>query len=546
MSGPRERTKTRRWLFPMALASVVPGLLIGAACDRPQDSTSCAYWTDRLARSGEIDVALKQVGDLKCKEAMPVLQQLFDQDLLIESVLQSVKQIDDPKAALPILKAAMLKPQTTRQATTLALEWKLAEIKPELVKILSDDKLMLARDLALPGLLGLDAARNHEDLLVQLALADADKQPVEINRQAIRELGLLASKKAVPALVKAVYLRTVKGQEVFTAARHALAEVGDASVVTELLSVMAGTNEEINAYAKAQGLQPWELPATPKTAQILADSLDPRVVEPFIADIAAEIVPPTEISDRDFARWSADKSNRLKVETFALGHIGSETGLAALAKILRDGTKDTLRQRINAANALATIGTEAAQDVLISAWKDEILEILRAALLQIVAMGVDDRRLAAWDEMLGIIPEGKPKPKKPIELSETLKQALEDNERVRTYIEVTRKCMGDVACWIEKTKSENQDEQVKALLVLGRGRFGVSDAIKEALWAALENAPKALVDTKRYALMGLTRLGNQADGARMVKKGIELAPTDAYWGEELFSFGRGLEKRMLR
>jgi hypothetical protein len=46
--------------------------------------------------------------------------------------------------------------------------------------------------------------------------------------------------------------------------------------------------------------------------------------------------------------------------------------------------------------------------------------------------------------------------------------------------------------------------------------------------------------------MGLTRLGNQADGARMVKKGIELAPTDAYWGEELFSFGRGLEKRMLR
>lgn len=541
----RHTRKTTSFRLALVVAAMTPGLA-AFGCGRDEDRTDCAFWADKLARSGEIELALAKTRELKCKEALPVLKALFDQGLLQESVLQAAKEIGDPKAAAPIVEAALLVPETSRQAADMAREWKLVEVKDELVKVLSDEKLIGARDAALPTLLELDKAENHEDLLIALAIADPNRQPIEINERAIEELGKMASKKAVPTLVKAIYLRSMKGQEVFPPTRQALAEIGDANVVTELLSVLQGTNQEIIAWTKAHGLEPWELDATPKTVQILADTLDLRVVEPMIAELEKDIEPPKEISDAAFDRWSMDKSNRLKVIAFALGHIGADTGLASLGALVKNQRKDTLNQRINAANALATIGTETAQDLLITAWKDEYVEVLRAAMLQIVAMAVDDRRIAVWDEMLGIVPEGAPKPKKPVELSEAVRTTLADNERIRNYINVVRECKGDLACWVGKTKSDNQDEQVKALLVLGRGRFGVSDEIKAALWGAFENAPKPLVDTKRFALMALTRLGNPEDGVKMMRLGAEMMKSDPFWGGELHGYGSGLKRRMVR
>lgn len=543
MPEPRQRTFPDKMLFRALLGMVAIGL---AACGRDEDKTDCGFWADKLARSGEIEMALAKVGQLKCKEAVPVLKALFDQGLLQESVLDTLKEIGDPASATPILKTALLVPNTARQAAAMVREWKVAEVKPELVKVLQSDQLLEARDAAFPALLELDAAANNEDLLIALAITDPNVQPIDINQRAIDELGKMGSKKAVPALVKGIYLRSRKGQEVFTHVRRALASIGDASVVTEVLGVLQGTNTAVLDWAKQQGIERWELDATPKTVQILADTLDPRIVEPLIADLAKDIEPPKDLSDAAFDRWSMDKSNRLKVVGFALGHIGVENGLAELGALLRDMKKDTVNQRINAANALAYIGTEAAQDLLINAWKDEYVEVLRGALLQIVALAVDDRRIAVWDEMLGIVPEGGRKPKKPPELSETVKKVLEDNERIRTYIAVVRECKDNLACWLGKTKSENQDEQVKALVVLGRGRFPVSDEIKAALWAAYDGAAKPMVDTKRFALMALTRLGNQADGDRMAKKGAELIEDDPYWGGELFAYGSGLSRRMLR
>jgi len=131
-------------------------------------------------------------------------------------------------------------------------------------------------------------------------------------------------------------------------------------------------------------------------------------------------------------------------------------------------------------------------------------------------------------------------------MSERGKGALGTNQRNYGYMAVVREGKDNVACWIGKTKSDKQDEQVKALLVLARGRFPVSYEIKAALWAAFENAAKPMVDTKRFALMGLTRLGNQADGERMAQKGLEMMESDPFWGGELFGYGSGLKRRMLR
>ena len=518
-----------------------------AACGkRDQDQTDCAFWADKLANSGEIEMALAKSRELKCKESIPVLKALFDQGLLQGAVLQTVKDIGDPVGGAPIVRAALLVPDMSRTAAMMAREWKITDAKTELVKVLQSENLYEARDAAFDALLELDKAENHEDLLIALAIADPNRQPIEINQRSIEELGKMGSKKAVPTLVKAIYLRSLKGQEAFPMTRKALAAIGDASVVTELLGVLQGTNQDIIAFAKTQGVRQWELDATPKTVQILADSLDPRIAEPLVADLDKEIEPPKDANDDEFDRWRMDKSNRMKVITFALGHLGVDNGLSGLGALLKNINKDTVTQRLNAANALAMVGTEVAQDLLIQAWKDEYVEVLRAGLLSYIAMSLDDRRLAVWDEMLGILPEGAPKPRKPIELSNAVKGELESNERIRTYIAVVRECKDNLACWIGKAKSDNQDEQVKALLVLGKGRFPVNDEIKTVLWAAFDAAGKNMVDTKRYSLMGLTRLGNPADGEKMAAKGLALIVDEPFWGGELFAYGNGLKRRMLR
>jgi HEAT repeat protein len=530
-------------LLKLPLTVLVATPLLAQGCGGPGGSP-CEVWTDKLANSGEIEKALDNVSKLKCAEALPVLKQLFDEGLLQESVLQAAKEIDRGPESLPLVKAALTRPRTARLAASMARDWKLADAAPELAKALTDESLYEAREPALETLLELGGTEKYEDILIGLVLADPNRDGVEVHRRAIAELGRLGSKKAVPALVKALFLRNLKGQEVFVTVRHALAQIGDASVVDALLGVLDGTNKEVIEYAKSLGVESFEVTGTPKVVQVLADSLDPRVIEPLVKDLATDIVPPADLDEQAFARWAEDKSNRLKLVSFAAGHIGGDTVIATLGEVFRDASKDTVRQRVTAARALAMNGSEAAQDTLIKVWRDElIVEVLRAGTLQILALAIDDRRLAQWDELLGIGATGRKK----VELHPEIKKVLEEDELVRGYIAVVRECKDDVACYLGKTKSDNQAEQVKALAVLGRGRFGVSQEMKDAFIEAFDKAPKQMIDTKRYALIGLTRLGNQADGELLVKKGEELIASQAtYWGEELFAYGQGLKRRMVR
>lgn len=540
-----EPSRSMRIAGPLLGATLVMTALSASGCGGGGEST-CAVWTDKLARTGEIEKALQKIGELKCKESGPVLLQLFNDGLLQEAVLDVLVKIDDPATALPVLRSALVVPKTARQAATLVRDWKLAEARPELVRVLTEEPLIEAREVAFEALLTVDQASQHEDILIGLALSNPNTQPIDINRRAIEELGKMGSKKAIPALIKAVFLRSQKGADAYAVTRYALAKVGDQSVVDQLLQVLEGKNQELLDYAKKNGFEPWEITGTPKVSQILSDALDPKAAEALVADMAADMVVP-EIDDQAFDRWARDKSDRYIVSSFALAYMGPDSAVGPLGALFRDPKKDVMRQRVNAARALSMIGTEAAQDVLIRAWNDElVVEVLKAGTLEIVALAVDDRRLAEWDRMLGVLGPNDPKPKKPLELSKSVKEVLDENERIRSYIQVVRECKDDVACYIKKTKSEIQHEQIKALAVLGRGRFGVSPEIKTALIEAFDKADKSLIDTKRYALVGLVRLGNQADGDMLIERGAGLLEKkDPFWGGELFSLGHGMKRRML-
>lgn len=539
----------KRSLWAGVVGGAALSALVGLSACGGESQPPCVVMTERLQKMQDLEKTLHKIGENKCVEALPTLESYFDDGLLEDLVLDTVNRINNPESSLSILKKALLKKNTARLAATIVREWDVKGTQAELAKVLLDDKFLDAREAILDALIATSPdLKSHEDLLIQLAQNNPNVQSIEINRRAIVELGKMKSVKAVPVLVKALYLRTNKGQETYQAARVALAQIPDPAVIELTHKAMKGEDAALIRELLDQGLLRAEYDATPKVVQVLVDTLDASVVGSLVSDLAAEIVPPENVDDAVYNRWVSDKSNRNRLISLGLGHIGVESSVSALGAIFRDAKLDVINQRVPAARALALIGSETAQDVLMHTWREElIVEILKAGTLEVIAQGLDDRRLAQWDEMLGILPEGARPPRKPIELSRQVKEILNEDERVRAFVKVIRDCGDKVECYVEKAKSENEDERNKAILVLGRGRFGAGQDIKDLLFDVFKNTDNKFVDTKRYALMGLTRLGNQADGARLVALGEELfQKNDKYWAEEVLTMGYGLQRRNLR
>jgi hypothetical protein len=533
----------RTLAWPCLVVTVTLGLA-GGACGGRSGDGSCAYWTEELKKGAKLEAALHRVTALKCKEALPVMTDFFKSGQLQDAVFTAIRGIGDREGSVEILRYALTVPALAKPAADLVSEWKLKQAKPELLKVMTDPTLASARGGALPALLEFEGAAAIEGTLLQAAVADANEQAIIVNARAIEELGKLKSQKAGPVLVKAAFLRTNKGFEVYRQVRAALARIGDPKANDLLLQVLAGTNEELRAYAKSQNNADWETRDGYKVTQLLVDSLDPRVLGPLVEHLARDLEQPADLDDQAFERWRVAQVNRLKLVSFAVGHFGDASVVASLAAILKDEKKDAGNQRMNAAAALAGYGGEDAQDALIEAWANDTMEFFKAPLLPLVALAIDDRRLVAYDAMLGVIPEGQPKPKKPVELSAEVQKEIQENKQLAAYVQVVRDCKDDAACYVKKLKSTNPDEQAKAALVFARGRFPVTPEIKTALIDTFKNAAPGSIDAKRYVLMALTRVGDASDGEKVGALIPELSGRDAvYWKEELTAVSAALGRR---
>jgi len=504
----------------------------------------CAEWEEKLKTAGELERSLERIAFFKCDGALPTMKALFEQGQLQDRILQTVKAIDKRDGvAVEIIRAGLRTNKLANMAGGIVFDWKLEAARPELEKIMSDPGLVSLREAVFPALLEISTDRAAlESTLLNVANTDPNMQSSTTFTQAIVELGKLKSAKAVPALLKLAFFRNNKNEEVFLAVRRALAEIDDPSIVPGLIGVAAGTNEDVRKYARSLNVPEWELKAGVKTVQLLIDRLDLAVLPTLLDSFEIDLSPPQGLSERAFESWRIGQMNRLKVVMFGMGHFADDSVVPRLAAILKNPSMDTVNQRINAATALAMIGSEAAQDALIEAFQTDPQEIFKAPLLQVVALGLDDRRLEAFEAMLGKPPEGK-KPKKGVEVSPEVQEALTTNARLTTYVAVVRECKDDMGCYIQKLESTNQDEQVKALAVLGRGRFGDGDIVIDALFKAFSTADMQKTDNRRFASIGITRLGKAATGERLVKLAEALDSKDLYWKEELFALGQAMSRR---
>jgi len=548
---------TRRPFGTSVLAATLAlGLLLPTSGCFEREEDTCEYWVPKLTSAAKADKALELVRELKCKDAVPTLEKLFDDGHNRVQIVRAIREIDDRKASVGLLKKALKVKQTSKVAVGLAVDWGVTEVKEELTAIMLKPTVPDARGKALEALFKIEKPRNMEDMLIKVAVEDMDFQDFRVNLKAVQELGKLKSVKAIPNLIQAAYMRAVKtGNKpaLYRAVRLALSEIGPAAVPL-LVKTIQEKNPDLFKFARENSIFPWEIVEGPEIMQMLTDTLDVRVVEPIVDNIG-NLAKPLGLNPAAEQKWIAAQQNRFTTAMLGLaGVVQDNTGLEKLAKIINDQDADAVRQRLNAARIMAYIGTPEAQDKLLELWEkdpmwaDRKKDLFRAALLVPILESIDHTRIPKLKELIG---------KKP---SKRVKEKLEENT-VKSYMQSIEQCKLDADCWLTKIDAlekncagqegdayqecaeQHKWKTVKACIMLMRKGLGDDKKVGDKMLERIPKADKSEVDMRRFPLIVLARRGTAEHGKKLLEMAAQSEKGDIFWPGEFRAVGHALIHR---
>lgn len=539
------------------------------ACDK-EDPNDCKTWEKKLQNAADVEPAIRKIGELKCTAALPVLTQMYKDGEHRLLILETTRQLGDKQGGAEIVIAALKTTNDAKLALEMISEWKLAGAREQIVAILGDEQRADIMPDALNSLLVVEDPKNIEDTLLKLADSDINAIGYKVVGTAVEQLGKLRSEKAKKILVKTAFIRTAKGEEVYQWARPAVAHYGK-DIVDELLVLSKGEDKETYDAAKKYGVASWEL-SGPKLAQMLGDTLDPRVAGELVKYLGQDIVVPTGISDRALEAWKNGQINRFKMVMLGLGQIGSDEVTPELITILKDPMKDATRQRINAAMALAFIGSPAAQAGLADAWKTETHQPFKRPILQVAALGwgkdiittesaaindamtefrktVDEVKLSLAksktqlnDAKASGDQAAVAKAERAVAIDEADLSAFEATvEKLTGYLAVANECGDDVACLTKQLDNSDKFRKEKAAVLLMR--HPKTPAVENALINLIKTADNMKeLDAKRFALLALARIGDKQTGEKLAKLADEVKD-DAFWNGEISAVALALQAK---
>ena len=486
----------RRGLYPRAkqvprakgnsmrqtLAGLVLTVLV-VACGGSSDPNTAAYWIERLEKKETRVEALKKLGDLKDKSAIPaVLEYLGKEGEWQPDAAFALGQLGDP-AVVPQLvakidfgagggadKTTRIKNRVNQNVVRALAMLKAPEGVDPMVKLINaaDDR---TREAAMMALGDMGDKRATEPLV---QVATTDRAPF-MRRVAITSLGALADAKAAPALIKMLFVE-IPGASFYNEARFALIQIGQPAV-PKLLETLRRENKEIEEIRMGDGSPVAPGAVEAKISSVLG-ALRVKDAEPIM--LKALETHYKSFQGREKEPVHAAVLGAIIEVAYALGNIGTDTGLKALIALAKD---PEINVRIATSEALTTLGSPTAVPALLEAAKTGELDSKRAALSAASRLGTGDH-LAAFDAL------GK---------DATLAPFVQA-ERVRLV--AASECKAELACW--KKKLEDADPKVRERAAYQLGWLGAKDASAELLKAAQDN--DAFV--RMGAVLSIDRLGN--------------------------------------
>ncbi|NUN12666.1 MAG: HEAT repeat domain-containing protein [Myxococcales bacterium] len=531
------------WLIAI-LTSV---MLFGATGCTREDTDSCEYWTKQLVNPSNARNALVQVGQMKCKDAIPKMKEMFDEGQYTENIIVALREIEDKDAAREILSKGLRIKDIGSKCANIIAEMQLSEARPALIEILSTNRNPSAREASLEALVQLTPDKTQiEDTLIAVLEDDPSLQGIKVNARASEELGKMKSVKAVDALVKSLFLKDSHNAEIYQYARLALVRIGEPAAAA-LSKAAMNQFEPMTQMAMAKNIPTWEWLEGPKLSQLLGDLRLPSGADAVAANMLRDLQKIEGLSEAQNEKWIQNQSNRLVIGMLSLGKIGSDSPTAALAAIIPNQNERDTSQRLRAASALGFIGTQTAVDALVNAYKEEKDYRFRAALLQPLAAAMDEAHIATWTEIEEYI---KPKTKDGSLYYEqqVLYDQFKDEQtgpKTDAYISVVRECGTNSTCYLNKLTSKDLYTREKATIMAMRGIASAPETFK-ALLAAFKESAIEETDLRNFLVMALGRVGTAANAKEIEQFSESLkqkGKAEGYWASEMLILAEALSHK---
>jgi HEAT repeat protein len=458
-----------------------------AACARNDNPETAGYWLDRLDKREERSEALKKLGRIGDKKAVPqVLKWLEKEGDWQPDAAYALGQLGD-RTAVPRLVALLsfanaaptdaharhanrLNISIVRALVMLGATDQASSIKRLLTA--SDDRV---REAALHALGDMGDPANATTL-ADYALND--REPPLVRLAAIQSLGDLRDAKATPALIQLLFTETTDGISYYEPARFALLRIG-AGAVPELVRTLRRQNTAIEEFKLPNGQPLPEGAIEARVGTALGTLRATDAAEPIAAALA-------KMYERTRKPGAPQQVYHAVVELAnALGDIGGARAVTALLPITRD---NEVGLRIAACEALTTIGDHAVAPQLMAAAKTGSSPARAAAITAASRLASGDD-LATFDALA----KADPKQKDP-----SMKEMVEGE---RSRIVAAAECGAKVACWKKKTLDNDANVRERAAYELGW--LGSRDAVSELLNAATDMN----VEVRMAAVLSLSRVG---------------------------------------
>ena len=483
--------------------SLVIAVALLSAC-KSNDPATAAYWMDRLEKRDQRDDAIKQLGKMKAKEAVPALTRLLKQEgdwqpdaawalgeigdasvvaTLIDGIDYQVGTSNDRKAR----NKHRINANTVRALASL----KAKDSVKAMLKLMDSTSEPTVREACLRAMGSLG---NFEVTSRLTDVALNDREPY-LRKVAIQALGELRDPAAIPTLVKMLFIE-LPGISFYNEARLSLIQMGEAAVPA-LVKTMKRENKDVESIRLGDGGLIGEGAIEAKAGSVLG-YLKAVSAEPLMVEAVNKLWKQFKSRD-DSKPVFASIPGAIIEFCYSLGALGSMGSAKTLTAIAVDPEMVT---RVGASEALTQIGDRSAVKPLLDAAKKGNLDSRKAVLTAISRLG-DGTELTAFDALAKTGDKTVPNNV----LSEIIK-----GERVRLV--AAGDCKSDLACW--RGKLADQDPRVRDRAVWQLGWTGDKAVFDDMLKAAQDNDPMvrmaAVLSLRRIADPDLVKLKELSEG----------------------------------
>jgi HEAT repeat protein len=324
-------------------------------------------------------------------------------------------------------------------------------------------RLMKARDpyvrIEAINALGMLKATKAVDALIDLAQDDSDQNANFLSKKCIQALGEIGDPKAVPMLVKMMFLER-RGVSFYAESSFALFQIGRPAS-DALVAVMKGDDKALWGWVKEKNIL--EPAVYAKSAQVLGDLHDPRAEATLLKQLAFN----SDFLDlKLFVRMKAAD---------ALGRLHSKAAVKPLSGML-DESEATAR--LEYVRALVKIGGRDAVGALTKSASKGSWDAREPAIAGLAMIG-DDHELPTFekfakDEAKLTDAECKEDPDYGgcKNKSETVQKHVDSIHANMKRLEAARDCKSDGACWAKKLDDPTPGVRERAALEVGRSGKG--------------------------------------------------------------------------